>query len=121
MAGDGDGPAVGFCDGPADGQAHAGAGGGGGAVTGAVELFEDERLLERVDAYTAIGDAAGDGVGAAFGADEDGLAGGGVLGGVLEEIGEELLDPGRVGTDQGQVGGEEDGDLVIGEAGRVSG
>src|ERR1039458_3574312 len=60
LAGEAETAAVGFYYGFADGQAHARAVDLHALVSSAVKFFEDERLLEIVDAGTAIGDVDGE-------------------------------------------------------------
>src|SRR6202044_2555212 len=57
LADHGDRASVSRYDDLGNGQAHAGSRGCIAVVPTAVELVEDQRLLERVDADTAIGDA----------------------------------------------------------------
>src|SRR5882672_212549 len=59
LAGDADASAVGFDDGFADRQPHSCSVYPDALVLAAVELFEDQSLLEVVDAGAAIGDAGG--------------------------------------------------------------
>ena len=57
LTGNSETPAVGFHYGFADRQSHAGSVDLDALVSSAIELFEDEGLLEIVDAGTAIGNA----------------------------------------------------------------
>src|SRR5271169_1914751 len=60
LAGDAEASAVGFHDGFADGQSHSGSVDLHALVSSAVELFEDEGLLEIVDAGAAVGNVDGE-------------------------------------------------------------
>ena len=76
LAGKGHAAAVCFDDGFGDGQTHAGALYQIALILTTIEFFEDEALLEVVNAGAAVGDAGGDEIAGEFRGDGDGLADG---------------------------------------------
>src|SRR3984957_13489224 len=86
LAGDSQTAAVGFYDGFADRESHAGAVDLHALISATIKLFENQGLLEIVDARTAMGDAGGAYFIVRFGVDADGSAGGRILGRVVAQV-----------------------------------
>src|ERR1700733_1277533 len=82
LTGHADRAVVGFDDGFGDGKSHARTLHAVTLVAAAVELVEDERLFEVVDAGAVIGNAGYDAISTLFGGNGDGRGGRRILGGV---------------------------------------
>src|ERR1700677_1698794 len=113
LADHGDGASVSRDDNLGDGQAHAGSGGCIALTSAAVELVENQRLLERVDADPAIGDADHKSVGLYFGGYFDRGSRSGVLARVVEQMHQHFAHAGEIDAYQRQAKGQGNVDGVI--------
>ena len=96
-----------------DGQPHAGSGGCIALTSAAIELVEDQCLLERVDADPAIGDADHKKVGLHLGGYFDRGSRSGVLARVVERMHQHFAQAGEIDAYQRKVRGRDNFDGMI--------